>query len=244
MNSKKANAANSKSAYGGYNKGASDLKFRVTESYKTLRTNIIFSLMKKGCKRIVISSANVHEGKSTVSVNVAISIAQTDARVLLIDGDLRKPTVHRFFGLQNVPGLTNYLGGMSPMEEVLHDTKYPNLKVICSGVSVPNPSEILASEQMQELMESFEDQYDYVIIDTPPINVVSDALPLIKRSDGVIFVVREGQSTFTEIDKALKNLELINAKVLGMILNGEGSSSRRYKEYSKYSKYSRYEQKS
>lgn len=216
----------------------SSVKFRVTESYKAIRTNLIFSLMKKGCKTVVISSPLPSEGKSTSSVNIAISLAQTDMKVLLIDTDLRKPKIHRFLNINNVPGLTNYLGGMNALSDIIHQTKYPNLHVICSGTTVPNPSEMLASEQMQEFIEKLKEQYDYIVIDSTPLNIVSDALPLIKNSDGLILMIRENSSTYTELDKALNALELIDAKVLGIVLNGAQNS-----EHAKYNYSYKYESK-
>lgn len=211
--------------YGKYVSGdtQAQLKFQVTEAYKTIRTNLLFSVLKSGCKRIVFSSSVPGEGKSTVSVNTAISLAQVDSRVLLIDCDLRKPTVQRFFGVPNTPGLTNLLGGMNTLEQVMMDTRYPSLKLICSGTSVPNPSELLASQQMQDLLSSLEEQFDYIIFDTPPINVVSDALPLVKTSDGVVLVVREKVSDFVEIDKVVDSLRMIDAKILGFVYNGAGT---------------------
>ena len=203
-----------------------DMKFKITEAYKTIRTNIQFTILKEGCKKIVISSSLPGEGKSTMSVNIAISLAQTSAKVLLIDSDLRRPKVHRFLNLPNAPGVTNLLGGLSSLQQVLHDTQYPNLKVICAGVSVPNPSELLASQQMLSWLEQLESMFDYIIIDSTPLNVVSDALPLIKNSDGVILVVRENKSTYPELEKSVKNLEMIDAKILGAIINGSIGSGK------------------
>lgn len=208
-----------------------DLKFRVTESYKAVRTNIMFSLIKKECKTVVITSSLPGEGKSTVAVNLAISLAQTDFRVLLVDTDLRKPKVNRFLNLPNVPGLTNLLGGMNTVQEVLHSTKYPNLQVICAGVTVPNPSEMLASEQMTEFVASVQGQYDYVIFDSTPINLVSDGLPLAKNSDGVILVVRDRRSNHKDLEKTIKSLELIDAKILGFVLNGVETAKRHRYRY-------------
>ena len=207
-----------------------ELKFKVAESYKTIRTNMMFSIIKSGCKTIVISSSQPNEGKSTGTVNIAISLAQANFKVLLIDTDLRKPKVHRFLDISNTPGLTNYLGGMNKITDVLHTTQYANLNVICAGVLVPNPSEILASEHMSDLLKSLEAQYDYILLDSTPLNVVSDALPLIKNSDGVILMVRDGLSTYTELTKTVRKLEMIDAKILGLVLNGVKADKKgRYK---------------
>lgn len=210
---------------------SSDLKFKVSEAYREIRTNITFSLMKKGCRTIVISSANPAEGKSTLSVNIAISMAQTDARVLLIDTDLRRPTVYRFLNLPNAPGLTNYLGGMNTLDEVVHETPYHNLHVICAGSLVPNPAEILTSEQFAELLESLQQQYDYIFIDSTPLNIVADTLPVVKKSDGLILVIKERKTTYKDVDAALKKLQFINAKILGMVISGAKSGKQVYYNY-------------
>ncbi len=218
------------------------LKFKVTESYKVVRTNIMFSLLKPGCKKVVVSSSLSGEGKTTTAVHVAISLAQMNLKVLLIDADLRKPKVNQFFDFNNTPGLTNFLGHMSEMEQIVHKTEYQNLSVICAGVIIPNPSELLASDEMAAFLKEVETQFDYIIIDTPPLNVVVDALPLIKLSDGVILVVREDSSTYPELNKTVKSLEMVNAKILGIILNGtkgqgKGSYQYRYGQYDGYETY-------
>jgi capsular exopolysaccharide synthesis family protein len=215
-----------------------DMKFKVTESYKVARTNLAFSVIKQGCKKIIVTSSLAGEGKSTTAVNVAISLAQqVDVKVLLIDCDLRKPQVSRFFSLKNAPGLTDYLGKMSTLKDIAHRIENENLTVICSGTMVPNPSELLASEAMGNLLKTMEDQYDYIIVDTPPINVVIDALPLMKITDGVVIVVREGSSTHPELARTIEKLGRVDAKILGIILNGAKMES---KDNYKYH-YERYE---
>lgn len=207
-------------------------KFQITEAYKLIRTNIMFSLLKDGCKKIVISSSQSREGKTTTAINVAVSLSQTDVRVLLIDADLRKPRVGQYFDYKEAPGLTNYLGKLVTLPEVLHQTEFSNLSVLCSGVNVPNPSELLASEKMASFMAETENNYDYIVIDTPPLNVVVDALPLIKLSDGVVLVVRERYSTFPQLNQSIRNVELIGGKILGMVLND--SKSKGLDQYQKY----------
>lgn len=203
------------------------LKFRVVESYKTLRANIMFSIIKKGCKSFVISSSMPSEGKSTIAVNTAIALSQTDARVLLIDTDLRRPKINRFLGLSNTPGLSNYLIGMNSIDEVLHKTSYPNLMVFCAGSRVPNPSELLASAQMDALLEQLKTKFDYIILDSAPLNVVSDTYPLIKKTDGVLLVVYQNRSDYKELDKTLKSLEVVGGKVLGIVMNGVSPKRKR-----------------
>lgn len=197
------------------------LNFQIKEAYKTARTNLVFSVIKDGCKKIVITSSYNSEGKTTSAVNLAIALAQQmDIRVLLVDCDLRKPKVDRFFSLPAAPGLTNVLGRINELDEVIHKTKVENLEILCSGVIPPNPSELLASEAMKELITKLESNYDYIIFDTPPINVVVDAQPLITDSDGVVLVIREGKSTYPDLNKTLTTLKRIDAKILGLIMNG------------------------
>lgn len=219
------------------------LKFRIEEAYKTIRANIMFSVIKKGCKTIVVSSSNPSEGKTTTTVNLAVTIAQADQRVLLIDGDLRKPKIHQYFSISNAPGLTNYLGDSisgrkkTDLFSVIHPTEYENLSILCSGTIPPNPAELLGSELMSDFLQEISTKYDYIIIDTPPINVVSDALPLIRESDGVVLVVRQNQTTHPELQKALSALEFIDAKLLGFVVNFVESKAGHKYSYNGYSGY-------
>lgn len=215
------------------------LKFRVEEAYKSIRTNIMLSVMKKGCKIIVVSSSMANEGKTTTTTNLAISISQADQKVLLIDGDLRKPKIHHYFSIPNAPGLTNYLGAAAnsrssqnaDLFSIIHPTEYKNLSVIASGSIPPNPAEVLGSEMMSDFLKEVSQHFDYIIIDTPPINVVSDALPVIRESDGVVMVVRSNSSTHPELQKALDSLKFIDAKILGFVLNYESESKSKYGYY-------------
>ena len=172
------------------------------------------------------------------SVNIAITLAQqVNTKVLLIDCDLRKPKVNRFFHLQTSPGLTSYLGGMKDMESIIRHTDDPNLDLITSGVIVPNPSELLAGNEMKKLIEEMESKYDYIIFDTPPVNVVVDALSLAGFADGYVIVVKEGSTLKPELRHAVITLEHAKVKILGIILNG---SRLEEKEEYKY-RYERYE---
>lgn len=177
-----------------------------------------------------------NEGKTTTTTNLAISISQADQRVLLIDGDLRKPKVHHYFSIPNAPGLTNYLGAAAnsrsaqkvDLFSIIHPTEYKNLSVIASGSIPPNPAEVLGSEMMSEFIKEISQHFDYIIIDTPPINVVSDALPVIRESDGVVMVVRSNSSTHPELQKALDSLKFIDAKILGFVVNYESENRSKY----------------
>jgi capsular exopolysaccharide synthesis family protein len=204
--------------------------FIITEAYKSLRTNLLYAIRKKSCKKILINSPTPEEGKSTTCTNIAVAIAQTGARVLLIDCDIRRGRLHRVFNLKSTPGLTNILGGMKTENEVIQYTSYDNLNVITSGSVAPNPTELLASFHMEELIKNLEKNYDYIILDSAPVNLVSDALSLAKLVDGVLVVVRENTTTYPNIDAALDKYELIEGRVLGFVLNGaslmQGSNSK------------------
>lgn len=222
------------------------LKFRIEEAYKTIRANIMFSVMKKGCKTIVVTSSAPSEGKTTTTVNLAVTISQADQKVLLIDGDLRKPKIHHYFSVPNSPGLTNYLGEKASgkrtadMFSIIHPTEYENLSILCSGSIPPNPAELLGSELMADFLKDVSSDFDYIIIDTPPINVVSDSLPLIRESDGVVLVVRSNKSTHPELQRALSALEFIDAKILGFVVNFVESKAAKYGGKSGYGKYGKY----
>jgi capsular exopolysaccharide synthesis family protein len=196
-----------------------DTKFVIKEAYNSLRTNLRFTLRKDNCKKLLISSPIPEEGKSTTSTNLAITIAQTGAKVLLLDCDLRKGRLHSFFKVNSTPGISDVLSGMFDEVEAIQDTQYENLQVITLGIIPPNPTELLASVQMEELIRRLEKKYDYIIIDSPPVNVVSDALSLVKMVDGVILVVREGITSHSNITSALTKYKFAEANVLGFVIN-------------------------
>ena len=156
------------------------IAFQIRESYKTARTNIVYSIIKKGCKKISFTSANKGEGKTVTSVNVAIALAQqVDTKVLIIDCDLRRPQIHNALSLEASPGLTNYLNGECDKEQMIRKTNISNLYAVTYGAVPPNPSELLSSSDMLHFVESLEKDYDYIIFDTPPVGVVVDSLPLV-----------------------------------------------------------------
>lgn len=215
------------------------IKFQIKEAYKTARTNIAYSIIKKGCKKIAFTSSLKGEGKTATSSNIAYAMAQqVDTKVLIIDCDLRMPEIHNMFKIDPVPGLTNYLAGECSAQEIIQHTEFPNLKVICYGAIPPNPSELLASEAMNNLISNLENEFDYIIFDTPPVGVISDALPVVKLSDGVVLVVRDNHTTYTELSKTIDILERANAKILGITLNhAKLSTSKKIKRYNSYGYY-------
>ena len=212
--------------------------FHVKEAYKAARTNTMFSIAGKGGKKIVVTSSFPGEGKSTTCLNLAITFAQTGSKVLVMDADLRKPTVHRKLDVQNTTGLAHLLGHFNEIDEVIVPSKYENLDVITSGHIPPNPAELLASETMETILDKLGEKYDYIFIDTPPLNVVTDATVLSKAVSGTVLVVRQGVTHHRDMQDALGKLEFANAKVLGMILHGVKENQKGY--YGKYGKYSRY----
>lgn len=214
--------------------------FHVKEAYKAARTNTMFSLAGKGCKKVVITSSFPGEGKSTTCLNLAITFAQTGSRVLVIDGDMRKPTIHRKLDISNENGLSHLLGDFCKIEEAIIHTKYENLDVITAGHIPPNPAELLASEAMRGLLDELEQNYDYIFIDTPPLNVVTDATVLSNVVSGTALVVRQGVTHHKDIQDALGKLEFAQAKILGFILHDVKDSKGTYGKYGKYSRYSGY----
>jgi capsular exopolysaccharide synthesis family protein len=196
--------------------------FIVQEAYRTARTNLIFALAsdnEEKAKVLCVSSANSGEGKTTTTLNLAITFAQTDSKVLLIDCDLRKPRIHQYLGVVKTDGLTTILSKQKTFEEVVYHNLRPGLDCITSGSIPPNPAELLGSEAMRSLIEELKEMYDYILIDTPPVTVVTDAVALSKIVSGVMLVVREGYTDHESIEQSLKLLRMAEAKVLGFFVN-------------------------
>ena len=215
--------------------------FRLVESYKALRTNIMFSLPIKEnvrSRKILFTSAGPGEGKTTTTVNLAVTLSETETKVLLIDADMRKPTVHKYFNIESRVGLSNRLSGMNTKKECIQQIEgMPNLSVITSGILPPNPSELLGSSAMINMLSEFESEYDYIIIDTPPVNVVADALAIVKKVDGVAFVVSQGKSTYPDVSRAIETLRFANANIIGAVMNrvDTGKKSKNTGSYGTYS---------
>ncbi len=197
----------------------------ISEQYRTLRTNLEFSSVDKALKTILVTSSSPSEGKSMTTANLAVVYAQQGKKVLLIDADLRKPTVHYTFRLDNLRGLSNILVNEAKLEEATNSTGIDNLDVISSGPIPPNPSELLGSRRMQLLIEEATNLYDLVIFDTPPVLAVTDAQILGNVVDGSILVIRSGQTEYELAIKAKEALEPAAAKLLGTVLNDRDKSS-------------------
>ncbi len=216
-----------------------DSDFATIEAFKALRTNLMFSTPAGGCKKIVIASSLPDEGKSTVSANLAVVLSQMKERVLLIDSDMRSPSLHRFFSAKGIPGLSEVLAGMKEAEEAMVSIGSTTLKLIPAGTVPPNPAELMGSEMMEKLINDLSDQFDYILIDTPPVNMVSDAINLANKVDGYIVLAQEGVTEHKHIRRTLDTLEFANGKVLGLVLNGSKTARESYGVYGKYNNYGR-----
>lgn len=194
--------------------------FAMKEAYRTLRTNIRFALQGEGCKKFCITSSSQGEGKSITMLNLAITFAETGQKVLLIDADLRRPAISRLLVEKATPGLSNVLAGLADENQVLRPNVRPNLDVIFSGDIPPNPAELLDSDRMKELLRNLSKYYDYILVDTPPVNVVSDACVVANLLDGALLLARQGRSRKDSLKRAVNNLNLAGVKLLGCVFNG------------------------
>ncbi len=215
---------------------AEGTNFNIIEAYKDLRTNILFTSRGTGCRKFVVTSSFPSEGKTTNSVNIAITFAQTGKKVLLVDGDLRKPKIHKLFNLSNKVGLSNVLSNVfdDDNHEFVHKNIRENLDVVTSGHIPPNPMELLSSDAMEAFVSEYESKYDFIIIDTPPVNVVSDSLVLSSFVTGYLLVVRANYTEFQALDMTMAKFEIANIKPLGIILNGVAEVTNTYKYKKKY----------
>lgn len=225
------------------------INFAASEAYKLLRTKLQFSFVDESkCRILGVSSALAGEGKSLSSVNLAYSLAQLDKKVLLIDCDMRRPSLNAKLPIQKIPGLSNYLTRQTTAEEVLQH--YINgetgLDVISSGRNPPNPMELLSSQRMLTVLEELRPHYDYIILDLPPVGEVSDAMVASKLADGILLVVRQNYCDRTSLSNALKQFEFVGTRILGVVMNctteDAGSYYTKHYYYRKNRKYySRYE---
>ena len=216
--------------------------FAVVEAYKKIRTNLKFLLAKNDGGVITISSADEAEGKATTSINMAIAFSQLGGKILLLDADMRRPSVNKKLKIENNDGLSNIIAGLSDFEKAVYQYN-SNLDILTSGPTPPNPSELLSSASFDRLLESCKNEYDYIIIDTPPINAVSDALVVAPKTDGLLLVVRAGYTRRDSLKQTIGAAEFANINILGAIMNGSDSNAKNYKyrkykySYKYYSKY-------
>lgn len=191
----------------------------VSEQFKTIRTNINFSMPDSDLKTLLVTSSTPGEGKSTNSSNVAIVFAQSGKKVCLIDSDMRKPTAHHTFGVKNSIGLSNILTRQNTFEEALRETEQEGLSIITSGPIPPNPAELIASKTMDQLKEALLEKFDLIIFDAPPVLSVTDAQLLSNKCDGTILVVNTGATEKENVLKAKDALVASQANILGVIMN-------------------------
>lgn len=197
----------------------SNPKSPISEAYRVLRTNIQFSSVDKPLKVMVVTSSGPGEGKTTTIINLAITFAQSGSRVILMDGDMRKPKVHKVFGFSNQSGLVNVLAQREDYRKVVHKTEIENFDIITSGPIPPNPSELLASNSMKQFLQKVREDYDVVLIDAPPIGSVTDAAILSTIVDGTVLVAASGQVQVDALKRSKELLAQVNANIVGVVLN-------------------------
>lgn len=210
----------------------------VSESYRILRTNLQFLLEEQSHQILSVTSAHPGEGKTTTIINLALSFAAEGKRVLLIDGDLRRSSIHHVFRLNNELGLSSVLSKRNDISEVIQSSHISNLDIIPSGPAPNRPSELLGSQELIDLFKRMKTHYDLILVDSPPLLVVSDAQIIVSRSDGVIMVVRAGKTRSQDAMKVKAYLEQIKANLLGVVLNHVKQKSQRqlYSYYSSHKK--------
>lgn len=198
-----------------------DPRSPVAEAFRALRTNLEFSSLDRPLRSLLVTSAAPEEGKSTLLANLAVSIAQAEKQVILADCDLRRPAQHTLFGLKDSPGLTTMLrDGATLSDPPLQDTSVPGLKVLTSGPLPPNPPDVLSSQRMEQALAALLDRCDILLLDAPPIIAVTDAAILAARADAVLLVVNAGKTRREHAQRAKALLEHVNARLLGVVLNG------------------------
>ena len=227
------------------------LSFAATEAYKLLRTNVLFALPSdKKCRVVGVTSSLRGDGKSTTAVNLAYTLAETGQRVLLIDADMRLPSIPKKIGIAPSPGLSNILVGMAESKSTVQPTGIlDSWYVLAAGDIPPNPSELLGSNQMEALLAHYAQDYDFIVVDLPPVNIVTDALVVSRFLDGLILVIREDYTERSAVNNCYRQLKQADVKILGVVLNAAKEAYggyRRYKRYKyykygkKYGRYSKY----
>lgn len=212
-------------------------KSAAAEAYRALRTNLQFASPDKPIHTILATSTSPDDGKSTTIANLAVTFAASGSPTILVDADLRRPHLHRIFGLSNDVGLTTFISSMAkpeggqPTDLPLQETAVPNLLVLTSGPVPPNPAEMLASHKMAEVLAMLRARADYVLIDTPPIIAVTDAAVLAPRVDGVFIVINAGKTKRDLAVKARDVLQKVNANILGVVLNNAKIDKSAYEYY-------------
>lgn len=206
-------------------------KSPIAEQYRNIRTNIQFTAVDSDVRSIVVTSSSAGEGKTTTIGNLAVVFGQQGKRVLVIDADLRKPQIQEMFRIQTQVGLSKVLSGQASLQQCIYKTKIENVSVLPSGPIPPNPAELLSFHAMEDLLEEAYEMFDIVLIDTPPVLVVTDAQIVAGRCDGVILVARSEMTEKTKIVKTKQLLENTSSKLLGVVLNDKKQESKQYGYY-------------
>jgi capsular exopolysaccharide synthesis family protein len=209
------------------------------ESYRVLRTNLHYANPDSPIRRLLVTSAGEGEGKSTTVANLSVCFAQADRAVLLIDADLRRPTINSFFRLPASPGLSSYLAGDSLLDAVIQKTAVPNLSIIASGPTPPNPAELVGSRRMRDLLEAVAERFDFVLLDSPPVLAVSDGGAIVPMVDGVLFVVGSGAAARLALRRAKEAIQAVQGRIVGAVLNRFDASAQGYprRYYDRYESY-------
>ena len=215
-----------------------NLTFTALEQYKLIRANLDFILPPdEKCPVIGVTSSMRGEGKSTTSVNLSYVLAEKGSRVLLIDGDLRLPSVAKKLEIDNIPGLADLLRGRGAKMDEFRSHMLDNWYVLPAGTIPPNPSELLGSGRMANVLNQLRQMFDYIVIDLPPVNLVSDAISISSLISGLIVVIREDYTEKKELENCFRQLKLSNVNILGCVMNGTKSGSGAYSKYRKYQYY-------
>jgi capsular exopolysaccharide synthesis family protein len=208
-----------------------DPKSPISEQYRTIRTNIQYSSIDNEIHTLMVTSSGPGEGKSTSAANLAVVFAQLGKKVLLVDADLRKPTAHRTFGVNNLFGFTTVLTKQATLEKTVIETEEKDLYILTSGPVPPNPAELLSSKSMEKFIEDAKNLFDYIIFDTPPLLAVADPQIIANKVDGSVFVVSSGKTEIDAAKKAKELLENAQSKFLGVVLNNKEMKNNDYYYY-------------
>lgn len=215
--------------------------FRVVETYKSIRTSLMFTLSSGNDNAILITSAEPNSGKSVTSANMSLSFSQTGAKVLLIDCDMRNPSQHKIYAIENTKGLSGILGGMYKMEDVIKRNVKENLDIITAGQTPPNPSELLGSDNMRALLDDVKAKYDFIFLDCPPVELVSDTSSLLLHVPQAIVIARQNHAVYNEVAHTVDAIKGVGGKILGAIITDVRESNKSYSYAAgAYSHYGRY----
>ena len=216
-----------------------DSRSFAAEAYRVLRTNLHYANPDTPIRRLLVTSAGEGEGKSTTVANLGVCFAQADRAVLLVDADLRRPTINTFFRQPATPGLSSYPAGDALLEAIIQKTSVPNLSIMASGPTPPNPAELVGSRRMRELLDAASERFDMVLLDSPPVLAVSDAGALVPMVDGVLLVVGSGLTARLALRRAKEAVEAVQGRIVGAVLNRFDASAQGYsrRDYDRYENY-------